>query len=113
MAYAPVVPLANAQLLEVAGGGFSEDYRRQPASDTPKWSGQVDAFLEERQNTKVGKDAKDELTASTLTIPAGLADVRRGDSVTYRHNGTSFTRRVQNLAQRELIGTTRLEFFDD
>jgi hypothetical protein len=111
MAYAPVIAHVNAQLLEVAGGGFSADYDQGEGADPAKWSGELGAYLGEELSTKTRGDDEVAVESSRIWVPLLelAATVQRGDSITYRHAGTELTRKVRAIRAFEAVGVLRLE----
>lgn len=106
-------PLANATLTSIAGGGTSEDYDTGPGADTARWTGSVDAYLQERLEAQVAGQQLDAVDVSRLVVPlAEGLNARRGDTVTYSYGGETFSRTVQHLEQYRIFGTVSLWFYN-
>lgn len=118
-----ILPVRNATILKIAGGGTSEDYDEPAGADTAKWEGRRDAQLLEQALSDVepgpGRPggsgsgaALDELVRTRLIFDAALATVVPGDSVTFRHRGVVATREVLTVVTPEPLGTVHVTLVD-
>jgi hypothetical protein len=109
------LPLANARLTKVAGGGASEDFDQPAGAAAAKWSGDEDAYLVEKLVNSVTPQGLDQLRQDYLVIPAGLAgNVTTDDQVTYLRasDNVTATRKVKQIENHPVAGTCRLYLWD-
>jgi hypothetical protein len=104
----------NARLKSVAGSGWSEDYDQPESGDDQVWTGDAEALVrEEVLEESSGRDL-DELTRTSIEIPANLAGkIGPGDKVTYLRDGQTLTREVQRVDDSSrLLGIIHLYLRD-
>jgi hypothetical protein len=107
------LPLVNATLTVIAGGGGDANYDTPAGADLPKWEGEEDAYVVEELVEVQRDDSVDELQRTSIVITAERADgVERGDTLTYSYRGQTHTREVRDLRVAVLAGTARLVFTD-
>ncbi len=108
------LPLVNATLERIAGGGTSEDYDAPEGADSERWAGKMGVYLREEILTNVNGERRDEVKATRLTVPLALGDLtERGDSITYHYAGESVTRTVRNLEEFRIVGTATFTFWEE
>ncbi len=117
-----MLPLTNATLTQIAGGGHTEDWDRGPGADLIRWSGAADAYVTEKSTTTIitegAKDVYPSLTEAKLTrivVDSSVGNlVQKGDTITFTwNNQTGIQRQVDNTQTYTLFGTTRLWLRED
>lgn len=107
------LPLINATLTRIVGGGSSEDYAAPAGADAARWEGAEDAYLREELLTVTAGERRDEVQATRLTVPLSPGELaKRGDSITYIHAGETATRTLRGVETFRVYGTVRLTFWD-
>ena len=107
------VPLVNATLTQIAGGGSSEDYDSPAGADTARWSGTADAYVDEHMESQVTGQSLDAIDVTRLVVPLTPgSQAQRGDTVTYTYGGQTVSRTVQHMWQYWLFGTVAYFFFN-
>lgn len=107
------LPLVNATLERIAGGGTSEDYDTPAGTDAERWAGEEDAYLREELLTVTIGERRDEVQATRVTVPLSPGELAtRGDSITYTYADEQVTRTLRSIEVFRIYGTVRLTFWD-
>ena len=104
-----VLPLVNATLTKIAGGGTTEDYDTAAGTDTQRLAGSEDAYVVEDLLSEVSYGRLDQVEFTLVVVLLAVgALVLRGDTISFDHAGQTRSRTVRAVEQRRLMGTVRL-----
>lgn len=107
------IPVANATLTAISGGGLAEDYDTPASAGSARWTGSVGAYVVDELVRAVSPGRVDELRKTSIVLPAGIArKAQRGDALTFTYQGVDQTRTVGDIRITEVVGTARLTFED-
>lgn len=110
-----ILPVRNATVLAISGGGASEDFDSPEGADSPLWEGRSAAtHVEETVTEPVPGSgtssgiAVDEVIVTRLVFDGSLAAVRVGHEITYEHDGGTHTRKVAAITKPDVLGVVRV-----
>jgi hypothetical protein len=107
-----VIPVANASLTAIAGGGFTDDYDLDATADgTVRWSGDAPAYLVRRRDERARGRTSDIVVDEFLVVDDELGKlVQDGDTVTFEFETVTENRQVSLVQRHPVAGTCRLTF---
>lgn len=108
-----MLPVTNAQLLTIAGGGPSEDYDTPAGADTIRWQGMTGIYVVDELVRSYGPGRVDDVRRTSFVAPARAArGIASGDTVTFRYQDVEHVRTVQDVRITEIAGTARIVLRD-
>lgn len=103
------LPQVNARLKSIVPPGGSEDYDNPGSAGTPKWAGDIGAYVTESVIQSTSQGRLDRLKRTAIVIPGDLrpaVDLATGDVLTYDYAGLTHSRKVVDF-QAHLLPTAR------
>lgn len=101
-----MIPQANATLVSVSRGGYTEDYDRPAGGATPAWQGNVEAYVQRQIMSGFNQDGElNRVLRTTLILDLSstqlVGGLQAGDTVTCivgnADNPSTLIGRVQNV----------------
>jgi hypothetical protein len=99
------LPMPNATLMKVSGGGTSEDYDSPAGSDTTKWTGLEGVYLNEATERRGGAEASSIVITRSVIV---LADVSQ--SIGRSETPSSSTRDDAEMVSEPIRAIQRTEY---
>jgi hypothetical protein len=95
------LPMPNATLMKVSGGGTSEDYDSPAGSDTTKWTGLEGVYLNEATERRGGAEASSiVITRSVIVLADVSVDWKIGDTVELERDDAEMVKEPIRAIQR-------------
>jgi hypothetical protein len=110
------LPVSNATLTRVQGGGGSEDYDTGPTGGADKWAGATGVYVNDRTNRVTSAERSSVIVSRTVVVAAELrVDWQVGDTLSFtwrRIAEQGSVRAIEISAVPGLPGTVRLTLED-
>jgi hypothetical protein len=99
------LPMANATLTKVEGGGFAEDYDRAKGGDDPKWTGSEGVYFNEASERVSSGESTEIVIGRSVVVSSDLAvDWKQGDTLTLTRGEEEIVADVRRIKKTEYPG---------
>lgn len=108
------LPVTNAALTRVEGGGTTEDYEQAAGTAVTKFTGSVPAYVVLTESVRSEPDGRNRRKRSFIVVPfetTGLLEL--DDTLTFTYEGETLQRPVREILPHKVAGTTRVYLEDE